>query len=50
MNKKIWYLNKVVSDLEKLGITCKDNNGNWRNTENVLQDIAKLWDNKKRFN
>ena len=47
MNKKTWYLDEIVSDLEKLGVTCKDNNGNWKTTENILQDIAEHWENTK---
>lgn len=47
MNKKTWYLDEVVSDLEKLGVTCKDSNGNWKNTEEILQDIAEHWSNTK---
>lgn len=47
MNKKTWYLDEVVSGLEKLGITCKDSNGNWRATEDILQEIAENWDNTK---
>ena len=47
MNKKVWYLDKIVSDLEKVGVTCKDSNGNWRNTEEILQDIAEHWEDTK---
>lgn len=47
MSKKTWYLDEVVSNLEKLGVICKDNNGNWRGTEEILQDIAEHWENTK---
>lgn len=47
MNKKTWYLDEVVSGLEKLGVACKDSNGNWRATEDILQEIAENWDNTK---
>lgn len=47
MNKKTWYLDEVVSGLEKLGVVCKDTKGNWRNTEDILQDIAEHWENTK---
>lgn len=49
MNKTTWHLNldKVVSDIEKLGVTCKDSDGNWRATEDILQEIAEQWDNTK---
>lgn len=47
MNKKTWHLDEVVSDLEKLGVTCKDNNGNWKPIDSILQEIAKHWDSTK---
>lgn len=47
MNKKAWYLDELTSGLEKLGVTCKDSNGNWRATEDILQEIAANWDNTK---
>lgn len=49
MNKTTWHLNldEVVSNIEKLGVTCKDSNGNWRTAEDILQEIAEQWDNTK---
>lgn len=44
MNKDCWYLDNFVSGLEKLGITCKDSDGNWRTTESILQEMAEKWD------
>lgn len=44
MNKDCWYLDNLVSGLEKLGITCKDSEGNWKTTESILQEIAEKWD------
>ena len=37
----------IVSALEKIGISCKDSNGNWENIEDILQEIAKQWKNKE---
>lgn len=44
MNKDCWYLDNFVSEFEKLGITCKDSEGNWKTTESILQEMAEKWD------
>lgn len=44
MNKDCWYLDNFVSGFEKLGITCKDSEGNWKTTESILQEMAEKWD------
>ena len=38
-------LDEVVSTIEKLDVTCKDNDGNWKTIEEILQEIAEKWDN-----
>lgn len=37
----------IMSALEEFGVPCKDGNGNWRNVEDILQDIANQWKNKE---
>lgn len=37
-------LEKIISELDELGIHCKDNDGNWRTIEDVFQDLAKKWE------
>lgn len=36
-----------VSALKEFGIFCKDENGNWKNVEEILQELANQWNKEK---
>lgn len=33
----------IVSALKEFGISCKDNNGNWKELKDILQEVANQW-------
>lgn len=37
----------IVSALEEFGISCKDGNGNWKNVEDILQEVANQWNKEE---